>query len=272
MIRPALRFLATGVLLCATALPVPASAQGRVDYFVEQLKSASDFRVRTQAALALGASQDPSAVGHLCEALDDSSDAVRTAAAAGLGKLKNPAGLSCLKSHAGEVNAAVRSVIERSTEALSAGGKPGKPPPPKPNDSFYVAIGPITDKSGRSDKSVPALVAAAMQDKLLATRGYAVAPQGETSPAAKKIMKQRGLKGYFLQTRVEPPQSNGDDLTIQVRVTMWTYPSKALQGEFAPKMTMSGASAGDVASEDSLIKMAIERAVDSFVQVAASQN
>jgi hypothetical protein len=35
---------------------------------------------------------------------------------------------------------------------------------------------------------------------------------------------------------------------------------------------MSGASAGDKESEDGLIKMAIERAIDSFAQVTASTN
>ena len=75
-----------------------------------------------------------------------------------------------------------------------------------------------------------------------------------------------------MQTRVEPLRSGSNGLTVQVRVTMWSYPDKALQGEFAPKLTMSGASAGDKESEDSLIKMAIEKAIESFAQVTASTN
>jgi hypothetical protein len=274
MIRLPLRALVVGLFSIVVGSPLPLAAEGRVSFLIDQLKHATDFRLRTQAALALGASEDPSAVTPLCAGLDDASDSVRSASAAALGKLKNPGGLGCLKRHLGDTNASVRSVIERSVKLLeSTNGKaPKSPPPPGPNDSVYVAIGSVTDKTGRSDDSVPQLVATAMQSKLLSTRGYAVAPQGETSPVARKVMRQNSLRGYMLQARVEPPRSNGSDLTILVRVTMWSYPEKALQGEFTPKLTMPGASIGDRDSEDNLIKMAVERAIDSFAQVVASSN
>jgi len=212
-------------------------------------------------------------VGALCEALDDASNSVRSASAAALGKLKSPAGLPCLRSHLAEANASVHSVIERSVEALQGSSTwPAKPPPPGPNDTFYVAIGPVADKTGRDDKTVEQLVGATMQEKLLSMRGYAVAPQGEATPAARRIVKQKSLRGYLLQTRVEPLRSGSNGLTVQVRVTMWSYPDKALQGEFSPKLTMQGASAGDKESEDSLIKMAIENAIESFFKVTASTN
>jgi hypothetical protein len=272
MIRLPLRALIIGLFSIVAWSPELLAAQGRVPFLIDQLKHATDFRLRTQAALALGASDDPAAVSPLCEGLDDASDSVRSASAAALGRLMNPSGVNCLRSHRGDSSASVRSVIERSIQLLEANGKPGKPPPPGPNDSIYVAIGTVTDKTGRSDDSVPQLVAAALQNKLLSTRGYAVAPQGETGAVAKKVIRQNSLRGYMLQARVEPPRSNGSSLTILVRVTMWSYPDKALQGEFTPKLTMPGASIGDRESEDNLIKMAVERAVDSFAQVVASSN
>jgi len=76
----------------------------------------------------------------------------------------------------------------------------------------------------------------------------------------------------LLQTRVETPRASSGGLTIQIHVTMWTYPAKALQGEFSPKLTMSGASVGEKESEDNLIKMAVEKAIESFAQVTASTN
>jgi HEAT repeats len=273
MIRLPLRALLVGLFSIVAWMPHPSAAQGRVSFLVDQLKNATDFRLRTQAALALGATDDPGAVAPLCGGLDDPSESVRSASAAALGKLKKPAGLGCLKRHANDTSASVRSVVDRSVQILeSASGKPAKPPPPGPNDSVYVAIGAVTDKTGRADDSVTQLVAVALQNKLLSTRGYAVAPPGETGPIARKVMRQNSLRGYMLQARVEPPRSNGSDLTILVRVTMWSYPDKALQGEFAPKLTMPGASIGDRQSEDNLIKMAVERAVDSFAQVVASSN
>ena len=272
-----LRVFVLGVVWAVVMVLAPtASAQAQKDvaYLSDQLKNGSDFRVRTQAALALGASDDGAAARPLCEALDEPNDAIRSAAAAALGKLGRPDGLKCLRRRAGsEENPAVRSVMERSIKTLegrSGAGEPGKPPPLGPNDTFYVALGPVTDKTQRGDKSVANLVTATMQEKLLALGGYAVAPQGESAAAARNVLKKRKLKAFFLQTRVESPSSTGEGLTVQVRVTMWTYPGKALQGEFSPKLTMSGASPGDRASEDSLIKMAVERAIESFAQVAAS--
>ena len=273
MIRLPLRALTIGLLSIVAWAPDLSAAEGRIPFLIEQLKHATDFRLRTQAALALGASDDPVAVAPLCGGLDDASDSVRSASAAALGRLKNKGGIGCLRGHRGDSSASVRSVIERSIQLLEANnGQAGKPPPPGPNDSVYVAIGTVTDKTGRSDESVPQLVTSAMQNKLLSTRGYAVAPQGETGQVAKKVIRQNSLRGYMLQARVEPPRSNGSDLTILIRVTMWSYPDKALQGEFTPKLTMPGASIGDRESEDNLIKMAVERAVDSFAQVVASSN
>jgi hypothetical protein len=214
------------------------------------------------------------AVQPLCQALEDANDSVRSASAAALGKLKNPGGLPCLKNHLDdEANASVRSVMERSSQLLQGGaGSSNKLRPPGPTDAYYVAIGPVTDKTGRSDKSVGEIVSASMQGKLLSLTGFAVAPNGETPTVAKKVLGRYSLKGFLLQARVESPKTNGGGLTVEVRVTLWTYPGRALQGEFSPKLTMSGASPGDRDAEDNLIKMAVERAVESFAKVATASN
>jgi hypothetical protein len=271
MIRSPIRVLALGLgaLLASCLFSLPAAAD--VDYFIDQLSNAGDFRVRTQAALALGASDDKAAVAPLCSALDDTSEPVRSAAAAALGRLKNPKGLPCLKSHLGESSASVLSVIERSAKLLQGGGKSGKPPAPGPNDTVYVAIGPVSDKTGRGDKSISDAVRGIIQDKLLSLQGYAVAPAGETSGAAKKLLKKYGsLKGFMLRTRVDAPHTEGDELVVQIGITMWTYPGGDLKASFSPKLRMQGASPGDRDSEDSLVKMAIESAVENFAKQAAS--
>jgi hypothetical protein len=272
MIRAPIGVVALGIVLCVCVFSAPAWAD--VSFQADQLANATDFRVRTQAALALGASDDKdAAVGPLCAALDDTSDSVRSAAAAALGKLKHPKGLPCLKAHLGEQNASVHSVIERSAKLLLGGGKAGKPPPPGPNDTIYVAIGPISDKTGRGDKSVADAVRAIIQDRVLSFQGYAVAPEGETGGAAKKVLhKHGGLKGYMLRTRVDAPRTEGDELIVQVGITMWTYPGGDLKASFSPKLRMQGAAPGDRESEDSLVKMAVESAVDNFAKQAASMN
>lgn len=264
--------LVLGLATAAFGSSRPAEAQPKnIADLAEQLKSASDFRVRTQAALALGATEHGSAAAPLCVGLDDPNESVRSAAAAALGRLRKTDVEACLEHHARDASPVVRSVIERSLATVRLPGAT-KPPPPKPGDQYYVAIGTIIDRSGRSDGSVEALVESTMQQKLLGTRGCAVAPRQESTPDANRVIRKGKLKGFLLQVRVEPPRQSGHDLTVQVRVTMLSYPSRSLQGEFSPKLTMSGVAPGDVESENELIRMAVEKAVDSFAAVAASVN
>jgi hypothetical protein len=256
-----------------------ARAEPSVAYLAEQLKTSDDYRVRTQAALALGKSGEDAAVAPLCGALSDNNASVRVAAAAALGKLGKPAGLSCLKGAQGKESASnVKAQIEKSIATLSAagsasnGGSPpalATPPPPAADAKFYVAI-QITNKTSRPTAEVDAIVRSAMQDKILAKKGFAVAPKTETAAQGGQIVKAKKLKGFFLIATVEAPVYGGTDLTQVVRVTMWTYPEKSLQGEFAPRLTQSGTPKGDAQSETLLMKMCAENAIESFQKVAAS--
>jgi hypothetical protein len=264
-------------LLLATALGsalVPAVARGEqsVSYLIQQLKTSEDYRVRTQAALALGASGDDAAVKPLCDALGDGNVSVKVAAAAALGKLGKPAALPCLKAAQGkESTPSVKAQIDKSIATLGQGAPsgPSTPPPPGADTKYYVAI-EVKNKSSRSAAEVEAIVRAAMQDKLVAKKGFAVAPKTETSAQGGQIVKAKKLKGFFLVATVEAPSYGSGDLTQVVRVTMWTYPDKSLQGEFAPKLTQSGTAKGDTQSENLLMKMCAENAVESFQKVAAS--
>jgi hypothetical protein len=251
----------------------PAVARGAtVAQLIEQLKSSEDYRVRTQAALALGASSDDAAVKPLCDALGDANVSVKVAAAAALGKLGKPAAMPCLKAAQGKESApSVKSQIDKSIAALgqSAPSGPSTPPPPGTDAKYYVAI-EVKNKTSRSAAEVEAIVRGAIQDKILAKKGFAVAPKTETSAQGGQIVKSKRLKGFFLVATVEPPVYGGGDLTQVVRVTMWTYPDKSLQGEFAPKLTQSGTPKADTQSENLLMKMCAENAVESFQKVAAT--
>jgi hypothetical protein len=250
-------------------------AEQRLPYLIEQLRTSEDYRVRTQAALALGASGDDAAVKPLCDALDDANVSVKVAAAAALGKLGKPAAAPCLKTALGKETApSVKAQIEKSLAAVgpsggSGGSAPAAPPPPGPDAKFYVAI-QVSNKTSRPAGEIDAIVRGAIQDRVLAKKGYAVAPKSETAAQGGQIVKSKKLKGFFLVATVEPPAYGGGDLTQVVRVTMWTYPEKALQGEFAPRLTQSGTPKGDVQSENLLMKMCAETAAESFQKVAAS--
>lgn len=271
--------LLPALLLASALAPAVALAEQRVAYLIEQLKTSDDYRVRTQAALGLGASGEDAAVKPLCDALGDGNPSVKVAAAAALGKLGKPGGLPCLKAAQGRESApSVRTQIEKSITTLGQSGTAGAsggasaasaPPPPGSDTRFYVAI-QVTNKTSRPAAEVEGIARSAMQEKILAKKGYAVAPKAESSAQGGQIISAKKLKGFFLVATVEAPSYAGGDLTQLVRVTMWTYPSKALQGEFTPKLTQNGTPKGDTESENLLIKMCIESAVESFQKVAGS--
>ena len=271
MIRLPIRVLTLGLGVFLATCFFSAAALADVDYFIDQLTNATDFRVRTQAALALGASDDKAAVSPLCDALDDTNDTVRSAAAAALGRLKNPKGLPCLKAHLGESSPSVLSVIERSAKSLS-GGQVGQATAARP-ERHLLRGHRSGERQDRSWRQVGFRCGARhhAREAALDTAAARSRPRARAGGAAKKIIKKHGsLTGYLLRTRVEPPRAEGDELIIQVGITMWTYPGGDLKGSFTPKLRMQGASPGDRESEDSLVKMAVENAVENFARQAAS--
>jgi hypothetical protein len=270
MIR-SLRALTTILFaLVVTLFTVAASAESKAGELAKQLKS-DDYRVRTQAALALGATGDEAAIKPLCDALSDENASVKTAAAAALGKLTKPASLKCLEAAiAKETTPAVKTTMQKSIDGLKAtSSTSAAPPPPGKDAKFYVAI-EVTNKTSRAAAEVEAIVRAAMQAKLLSKAGYAVAPKGETVAQGGQIVKAKKLKGFILMATVEAPVYANGSLSVKFTVAMATYPDKSIQGSFSPKLTQSNTPSTDTKSEDALFKLCAESAVDSFVKVAAS--
>jgi hypothetical protein len=261
-------FAVTTVLLA----PGLASADEKPEFYLQQLKSSDDFRVRTQAALALGSKGDESFAGALCGAMDDANEAVRAGAAGALGKLKNGAGGACLRSKAeSEKNADVRATIEKSLKEIGGAASKGASGGGIPDGAkFYVSVGETNNKTKRGKDEVDQVVKSVLTSKLATMSGYAVAPRGEAAAKAKALIASKRLKGFQLLTTVEPPDYSGGSLTVKVRVVLTTYPGKDIKGEFTNKLTQSGTPSEDKASEDELIKMNLEKAMDSFQKVVAA--
>lgn len=120
------RVLAAALTACAglAALPV-AHAQERTT-LIRVLESASDFRARVRAALALGSTHDASALAPLSAALDgDDSAAVRAACASALGALGDRTALPALRRALTDGSSEVRDAVEAAIRLLSAGGAGG---------------------------------------------------------------------------------------------------------------------------------------------------
>src|SRR5262245_5603130 len=118
---PGARLFATLLFAGFFLITKTSFADDAVDRAAGQLKTGDDFRVRTQAALALGASKSKRAVDHLCRGLEDSSQTVRAASAAALGKLKM-GGEDCLSKRLdGESNEMVKSSIKKALSQIGSG-------------------------------------------------------------------------------------------------------------------------------------------------------
>jgi len=242
-----------------------AQGTGDVDRMLDNLKNGSDFRVRTQAALALGASHSPRATPALCAGLTDSNTTVRAAAAAGLGKLQL-GGTDCLSARlADEPSPIVKSAIEKALEQVKGGALPAIGPTTK----FYISIGKTTDKSGRTGDGIDRMVKSSMAGAA-GPIAVAIAPEGETPEAAKKVLAaHKSLRAFYLSPKVAPIEYGADTLKVRIEIAIFTYPDKSLLGNFAVPLTQQGVSGKDPASEDDLVKMAAERAIQKFPGIAA---
>lgn len=244
---------------------VPAQAADNIEQLKEKLLKNDDFRVRTQAALALGATADAKAVPPLCSGLKDGNDSVRAAVAAALGKLQK-GGADCLKARLKEEKTDnVKKMIEKAirlVEEAQAGPVLG------PSTKFYVTIGKTTDQTGRGGTEVDGLVRATMRKAAGSLRGCAVAPDGESDEQAKRrLRKAEHVEGYLLQPKVFPPETSGGNVVVRIDLLVFSFPDKSLQGSVTQEAGMPGTKSP--ATENRLIEAVAQRAFEEFGRMAS---
>jgi len=238
--------LTLAILLVALPLgPALGQSDARIKFLSRQLEKASDPRARAQAALMLGASQDPAALTPLCGGLSDASEVVRSAAARGLGELANPAGAQCLKSRQQEPSAEVRSAIQKALATLTASRRP----------ELYIQMLPIADKTAKLGKDMVKLTEDRLKAKL-ETLGTLFAPVSESKAEANSVLKAKKLKGYQLKVELQPVPPSG----LKLHVVCFTYPGQSLLGEVNVKA--SGGQAADLIR--ALAPKAIDEAAETF--------
>lgn len=269
-----MRALRVPVLLAALVCSPPARAQANgLDRLIFNLANDEDFRVRTQAALALGASKSERAVMPLCGALGDANTTVRTASAAALGRLALAQGEQCLEARLGsESSDVVKAAIGKALETIRNGGVDNAEPAFGTDSKFYISIGKTTDKTGRGTPEVDRIVRTSMAAKIRETSGFVLAPRGEeVADAKRRLAAHAGVKGFFLSPGVLPPDYAGGNLKVKIEVAMLSYPEKNLIGSYSVNLTEPGVSQGSTDNENELIRMAAERAADKFATIAPNQ-
>jgi hypothetical protein len=276
--RQAALFLSSGVLTLVTSLvaatvATDVDAEDKVTFFAGQLKNNSDFRIRTDAALSLGTSNDPKAVQPLCGCLADKTEteSVRVACAAALGKLKKPGGDVCLKSASTDKSKKVSEQAATSLKALggSAGGATSASdacpdPPAKGKPKYYVGVD-VNNKTSRPDGDIKALIAKEVRCKLLGNGGrFKIADDFDPKKMSSVVTKEK-LDGYYIVMQVEPITYAGGQVKIAMKLTIMTH-NRSFQAEIG-KTLATAASKPSKDDEDDLLIMAAQKLADSFAEL-----
>jgi hypothetical protein len=253
-----------------------ALAGGRVEFLADRLRfppaagQPDDFRVRTNAALALGATNDDGAVTPLCGGLGDPSDLVRQAAAVALKRLARASSLECLRRRvAVEAMPGVKEKIQRAIEACQGSTVPSEGDSGETSVGgarYYVSISPIANSTSRARADIERLVHDAIVAKLAELGEYQVAPAGESSEVARSRIARRKLKGFYLAVSVDTLDYSDRNLRVGVKIAVFSYPGKDLRGEVPAGATMPGARPGDSGSEDQLLRVVAAKAAELFAQ------
>ena len=270
--RPRLGALAmASVLLSAST----TWGDGRVQFLADRLAyppgsgQKDDFRVRTNAALALGATDDDAAVALLCSALGDPSEVVRQAVAVGLRRLARPSSIACVKERVTrEASAPVKVELAKTLDSLGAGRSRTSAPAlaARAGRWHYVAISHVANHTSRRSDEVDQVVRDAIGAQLQQGGLYQLAPEAETAEAAKAVVAKRQLKGYSLAVGVEKFDYSDEGLRVRVKIAVFSYPGRDLRGEVPASGILPGARQGDKAAEDQLMGAIAGRAAELFSQ------
>ncbi len=205
--------LALGVTVCGVA-----RASSRTTYLARQLQGARDARVKAQAAVMLGALNDPAASAPLCAGLFDPEPTVRSASANALATLKEVSTISCLEPHRKDTSPEVAREVQKSLKTLLA-IRDRKP-------ELYIAMEPISDKGAGLSHEMISLADNRLRAKLTAL-GSLFAPHGESLASAKQTIQKKRLKAYLLMPALVSLPNGG----LQLNILCLTYPERAILGE-----------------------------------------
>lgn len=282
-------------LLCAV---VPSSAQDRRT-LSRLLREGADFRVRVQAAFAIGNTRDASMRTHLERALQrDSNPAVRAAAATGLGRLGTARALPSLRRARRDTSAAVRMQVERSITTLTALSATPTAPTAAPrtpsSGGFYptvttmpsagqiawprmryvVVVGDMANRSGFASSTMASQLRAEVARNLALLRGVAVL-SAPADRAQQRQIRRRNLPQLRLEGNVAVVErtSRRRELSVrcEVSLVLLDEPQRNIRG------MLSGAATGTEErrrnrnqQEQRLAQQALSAAVRSAMSSASS--
>ncbi|HKO52383.1 MAG TPA: HEAT repeat domain-containing protein, partial [Polyangiaceae bacterium] len=224
---------------------------------VDQLKNASDFRVRVSAALQLGKSLTGDAAPPLEAALDDSNASVRAAAAAALKNLGDQAALPVLKAHRSDKSEAVRAQVAAAIKSLEEERISG----PKPK--VLIKLGMMKNGSGVKSKKIENALADSSRRKLGELPGVRVlaadgsGPNTDTSsgkPSKVPMVMVTGNVSELTASR----EGRSITYSASVEFVLHTMPEQAIAAKVSGR---ASATATEQDAQDSSVLAELRRSV-----------
>ncbi len=254
-----------------------------------------DFRVRVQAAFAMGNTRDAAFGAPLTRALGDANPAVRAAAATALGRLGDASTLPALRRAARDSSASVRMQVERALRSVEAAGRPAPATPPLLAPAagvgayaavsvipaatafdwrearYVVTVGEMNNRSGFAGEALAQKLRSEVERNLRLLRGVAVI--GAPDERAEREIARRRLPRVRLDgnlARVERrAQASALSVRCEVSLVILDEPSRNMRGALSGAATGSDAPRGARPEQERrLAEQALEGAVRGAMRQA----
>jgi len=252
-------------LLLLVGHTATAHADARTDYLVRLMGTSTQFRVRAQAALALAqaAPTDAAVTQSLVRALRDEHPAVRAAAVSSLQSRNDVSVLDVLRAAKTDSDRSVASAASRAVTALERTARATRPttpstgtdttPPPSNGPArFYVGVATPATTASLS----PAVLSSARSfivQNVTQIPGVQIAPATESNAAARRVIQDRRLVGYYLDVSITSVEERpGGALRAAVSVIVNTYPGRDMRSILQGAATVSGSGVGDAARQQAI--------------------
>ncbi len=222
-------------VVASVAWSSAVSADSRTDYLVRSLETSRAFRVRAQAALSLGGVRpQPNVLSALGSALGDKHPAVRIAAISSLGRIKDPSTKSLLRKATQDNERSVREAASAALREWEHGGVAAG------DAKYYVAVDKPGAKARGITKDMLNSVRSFLSDQVGGLEGVELASVGQSPSEVSRLLKERDLKGFIIQSSVAKLEQTGPSTRAEVSVIVSSYPGREMRAMLRGAATVTG--------------------------------
>jgi hypothetical protein len=283
--------LIVGLVTLPASSPIEAQDQSGLVSRLENRRA--DFRLRVQAAFALGNLGDARAVPALSRALDDNNPAVRAAAATALGRIGSDRALPALRAARNDRSAAVRVQIDRSIEAITTANRSGRAAAARSNRArrpmieimpeadriqwprvrYVVTLGDMQNRSTYAGDTLEATLRSEVTRQLRVLRGVAVIQSDiYLDDQARREMRRRRLPQLRLDGSIAQVrrQRSGRDVSVRCEISLMLLDGqrRSLRGELRGAATGTEPWRRDGAQREAQEQRLAEQALQGAVRSA----